>query len=92
MSRSIFNPLARVPKPGYPEAIARLKLETRALLALPDDVAVSVTELACRDPACPDLETVVAIISAGNKPRLARIHKTIPEVTTADLTAALQSL
>jgi hypothetical protein len=92
MTRSFLNPLARTPKSGYPEAISRLKAETRALLALPDYVAVSVTELACHDPACPGVETVVAVIGGGKRPRLARIHKAIPEVTTADLTLALHRL
>lgn len=82
------NPLSRKPKPGYPQAIAALKAETRRLLGLPDDVTVSVSELACREPGCPDIETVVGILMAGIAPRIAKIHKPIIEVTPADLAAA----
>ncbi|NDV89269.1 nitrate reductase [Aurantimonas aggregata] len=82
------NPLARKQKPGYPEAVAALKAETRRLLDLSDDVTVSVTELTCRDLGCPDIETVIGILVAGTAPRIAKIHKTVPEVTPADLAAA----
>ncbi|MEH6719432.1 MAG: nitrate reductase [Aurantimonas endophytica] len=82
------NPLARKQNPGYPQAVAALKAETRRLLGLPDDVTVSVTELACRDLGCPDIETVIGILVAGAGPRIGKVHKTIPEVTPADLAAA----
>ena len=84
-----FNPLARKPKPGYREAVDRIKAETRSCLELSDDVTVSVTELNCREPGCPDTETIIAILSAGRSPRVARIHKAIPEVEMAELAAAL---
>jgi hypothetical protein len=82
------NPFARKAKPGYPDAIANLKTQTRRLLQLDEDVAVSVAELVCRDPGCPDTETVVAILVAGTAPRIAKVHKPIPGVTVADLAAA----
>lgn len=87
MTGRLVNPLSREPKPGYPEAVARLKSQTRALLGLADEVVVAVTELACREPGCPDIETVVAVLKAGEKPWTARIHKPIPEVTGQDLAA-----
>jgi hypothetical protein len=51
-----------------------------------------VTELNCREPGCPDTETIIAILSAGQSPRIARIHKAIPEVEMAELAAALSAL
>jgi hypothetical protein len=87
-----FNPLARKPRPGYREAVDRIKAETRSCLELSDDVTVSVTELNCREPGCPDTETIIAILSAGQNPRIARIHKAIPEVEMAELAAALSAL
>lgn len=83
------NPFSRKPRPGYPQAVAALKTETRRLLDLGDEVAVSVAELTCRDEGCPDIETVIGILVAGSPPRIAKVHKPIPEVTTADLAAAL---
>lgn len=86
------NPLARKRRPGYSEAIDRIKATVRTVLDLPDDVVVSVTELACREPGCPDIETVVAILSAGRKPLTVRFHKSIPDITDGDLNAALGTL
>ena len=67
-----------------------LKLQTQKLLGLPDDVTISVTELSCREPGCPDVETVVAILREAEKPTIARIHKTIPDVTSDELKAAFE--
>ena len=78
----------RARKAGYPQAVQELKLQTQRLLDLPDDVAISVTELSCQEPGCPDVETVVAILREGQKPILARIHKSIPDITSDELKAA----
>lgn len=75
------------PLTGYPEAIARLKAETRRLLDLADEVSVSVTEVACREHGSHS-ETVIAVIAAGERPRTARIHKAVPKVTVEELAAA----
>ncbi len=70
MSWSFVNPLSRRPKAGYPDAVARLQTATRALFGLSDDVVVLVTEINCREAGCPDVETVVAVLRAGEKPYL----------------------
>jgi hypothetical protein len=88
MAQAFFNPLNRATKPGYPEAIARIKVETRDLLRLADDVVISVNEFACRDPHCPGMETVVAVLRAGQRPRTARIRKPIIDVTRDDMASA----
>lgn len=80
----------RAQKGGYPQAVQELKQQTRSLLGLTDDVTVSVSELTCRDPGCPDVETVVAVLREGQKPAIARIHKSILEVRLDDLKAALK--
>jgi hypothetical protein len=89
MTSSFANPFAQKSKVGYPEAVGRLKAQVRRLLNLTDDVSISVTELNCRDRDCPDIETVIAVLINGVKPRLARIHKALPEVTLKDLEQAL---
>jgi hypothetical protein len=88
MAQAFFNPLRRTTRPGYPEAIARMKVETREVLGLADDIVVSINELACRDPECPGIETVVAVLREGQRPRTARIRKPIIEVTSDDLAIA----
>lgn len=82
------NPLARRPRPGISETTRRLKQAARAALGVPDHVTVSVTELTCREDGCPDVETVVAVLAAGEPPRLARIHKPLLEATADDVAAA----
>lgn len=85
----IASPLGRrTQRAGYPQAIQALKLQTQALFGLSDDVTISVSELTCRDPGCPDVETVVAILRQGEKPVIARIHKSILDVTPDELMAA----
>ena len=79
----------RAQKSGYPQAVQELKQQTRRLLDLPDDATVSISELTCRDPGCPDVETVVAVLREGQKPAIARIHKSILEVRLDELKAAL---
>ncbi|WP_156433948.1 nitrate reductase [Bradyrhizobium retamae] len=78
----------RVQRTRYPQAVQELKLQTQKLLGLSNDVTVSVSELTCREPGCPDVETVVAILRDGEKPMIARIHKSIPDVTLDELKAA----
>jgi hypothetical protein len=79
----------RVQRTGYPQAVQELKLQTQKLLGLSDDVTISVSELTCRESGCPDVETVVAILRDGEKPKIARIHKSIPDVTLDELKEAL---
>jgi hypothetical protein len=92
MTGGFVNPLSRRPKAGHPDAMARLQTATRALLNLPDDVVVSVTELTCRELGCPDVETVVAVMRAGEKPCTAKFRKPLPAVTTDNLAAEFARL
>lgn len=51
-----------------------------------------VTELACDDPDCPDMETVIALLEEGRDPRTARIFLPASEVTEAHVYTALAHL
>jgi hypothetical protein len=86
------NPLSRKRSPGYPKAIDHIKATVRTVLDLPDEVVVSVTELTCREPGGLDIETGIAILTAGRKPLTVRFHTSIPDITDADLKAALGTL
>ncbi len=90
MTSSFKNPFARKPKAGYPKAVRRLKEQVRQHLNLTEEVAISVTELNCRDQDWPDIETVIAVLLSGQKPRLARVHKPFPGVTLKDLVEAFE--
>ena len=72
-------------------AIRALKVLAREMLAAVEDDVVVVNELACTEPGCPPLETVVALLRSGEKPRQIKVHKAAVEVTEADLRAALDA-
>lgn len=85
---SFVNPLSPARRSGYAQATRHLKNLTREILRLDEDSAVTVSELTCRDPGCPDLETVIAILKKGEPPRFARIHKPLLDVTAEDVRTA----
>ncbi len=82
---TFVNPFAPRRQTAYPEAIDRVKAEARRLLGLDGDDVVSVTEVSCSEPGCPDVETIVAVLRAGEPPRIGRVHKSIPQVEPADI-------
>lgn len=90
MSKTAFALGRRIQRTGYPEAVQQLKLQAQKLLGLSNGVTISVSELSCRETGCPDVETVVAILRQGEKPTIARVHKSIPDVTLQELQAAFE--
>ncbi len=65
---------------------------TRRLLDLEEDASVSVSEIACGDPACGGAETVVLVMRPGQKTQAAKVLMPVANVTEADLLAALKPL
>lgn len=49
--------------------MGRVKGWVRETLGLGDDDTVTVNEIACTDPACPGLETVILVMRASEKTR-----------------------
>jgi hypothetical protein len=71
-------------------AIRRLKVAARRLFEAVDDDAVVIHDLACTEPGCPPVETVVALLHAGSEPRQVKVHKLAAAVTEDDLRTAIQ--
>lgn len=72
------------------EVSRRIRAWLRELRRLPDAASISVQELRCAEPDCPDVETVVLI---GLGPRCTlqhKIRKPAVEVTREDLDAILE--
>jgi hypothetical protein len=90
MARTFANPLARRAKSGHRDAIERIEAETRKLLRLPDEASVSVYDLSCCGPACPDGETVIAVMCGQAKPRVARVQGPIADISATDLASAFE--
>jgi hypothetical protein len=68
----------------------RIKIWTREALSLSDDAAVTVSEINCRDPGCPGVETVILVMIPKLPTRMIRIACPLAEVRLADLKAALE--
>lgn len=66
----------------------RVKQGVRKVLAPGEDAVISVSELACGEDGCPDVETVIGIHEAGGPARRLRLHMPLAEVGLADIAAA----
>ena len=55
------------------------------------DVTLMVAELACSEPGCPPVETVVSVMDKGN-PQKAKIIKRMRDVTEEDVSYAMNQL
>ncbi|MCU0649205.1 MAG: hypothetical protein MUF00_14495 [Gemmatimonadaceae bacterium] len=74
--------------PADPVALARVRAWACAAAALDEDAPLFVTQLACAEPGCPPLETVIALVDGANS-RKVTVHRAVAEVTQADVERAL---
>ncbi len=74
------------------DAARDLSDKVRRLLELDDEATVSVTEIACGDPACGGAETVILVMRAGQRTQAAKLMKPPSTVTDAELLSALEPL
>jgi hypothetical protein len=72
------------------EAIERVKGWVRATLGASSDTALAVNEIACTDPACPGVETVILVMAPGQTTRAFKLPKNLDEVTEPDIRQALE--
>ena len=79
------SPFARRRSPDCAEASAAIKTWVRERFALKEGNSVTVSEIVCRDPACPGVETVILIMDAGAKTRMVRIARPMLAVTVTDI-------
>jgi hypothetical protein len=66
------------------EATARVKAWAAAALDPDEDRTIMVTELACSEPGCPPVETVIALLGPG-EPRRWKVHKPVADLTEDDV-------
>lgn len=81
----LFRRRERPPEPH----VERLKAVVRRVLSLDEAAAVTISEIACGDPACPGNETVVLVMRPGAKTRAYRVQAPLAEVEEEDVAAAL---
>ncbi len=73
-----------------PEDSARVKGWVRELLGLGDEVVVTVSEIACTDPACPGLETVILVLRPGEKAQAYKSPGSVVTQTRPQIEAAVK--
>ena len=83
-----MNLFESAPKPD-PAATRRLKDWTRELLALDEDVALTVNELRCADEDCPDVETIIGVLYGHGRQERWTVDAPAAEVTCGQLAAVL---
>ncbi|NGO14566.1 hypothetical protein G5C60_44990 [Streptomyces sp. HC44] len=81
-------PLGFTPATPSPR-LRELKEIVRTLLDLDEDTAVVIRQLACTEPGCPPLETVVAVLPMSGAARRWTLHRPAEQITEDDLRAAL---
>ena len=69
------------------EMAARLKRDLIAARGLGEADTLAVNEIACADPGCPDMETIVLVMRAGAPTRALRIRRTMDAVGAQDIAA-----
>lgn len=67
------------------EQADRIKTWTREALQLNDETTVMITELECREPGCPPIETVIAVLRGPGNTQQYKIHKTADEISLSDV-------
>ncbi len=72
-----------------PDTARELAEKARAILGLGEDSTVSISEIACGDPACGGAETVVLIMRPGRRTEAAKLLQPLASVTEEALRAAL---
>ncbi|WAC26816.1 MULTISPECIES: hypothetical protein [unclassified Ancylobacter] len=75
-----------------PDAARELAARARAMLGVGEDTTVSITEIACGDPACGGAETVVLVMRPGRRTEAAKLYCPLASVTDEALIEALQPL
>ena len=78
-----------LPKPDR-QAVDRVKELARSAIQPAPDTAFAVNEIACNDPGCPGLETVILVMEPGRKTRALKVPKPLDEVAEQDILAALK--
>jgi hypothetical protein len=85
------NPLIR--PAGLPDharaGVPALKAAVRDVLGLGDEHAIVIQELACAEPGCPPVETVIGVLAAGRPARRWTLHQPLSGLTAGAVRSAL---
>jgi hypothetical protein len=82
---------SRRPRPDA-EAVARLKAWVTDLMSLGEEDHIAIAELACHEPGCPDLETVVTVTLADRRRFVLRFPSSVAEITETQVQSLRSSV
>lgn len=83
------NLLTRRSSPGR---AGTLKAWVAQHLVLSEDDLVTVAELACYEPGCPPVETVVTVHGADGMRRIWHIHKPLADIDQSDIATVFMEI
>ncbi|MUL36928.1 hypothetical protein [Gloeocapsopsis dulcis] len=72
-----------------PTKVRQLKTWIYELLSLEPEIAVSISQLQCKEPGCPPVETAITILT--DPAQQYKIHKAIGDIGQADLLKLFQT-
>ena len=70
-------------------AIQKIKAQVYDLLKLDSEIGISVSQLQCKEPDCPPVETVITILS--HPAQQYKVHKALVDLEEKDLIALFQA-
>ncbi len=79
-------------KPQDRDGNGRVKGYVFEALGRNPDIALSVSEIICRDPGCPGTETIILVMAPGRKTAACKVQKPMAEVSEDDVRDALKAL
>ena len=65
------------------EEIKTLKNWIYQALAIPSDIPISISQLSCKEPGCPPVETVISVLKTPQE--VYKIHKKIADIEYEDI-------
>ncbi len=66
-----------------PEKVQDIKNWVYRILEVDSDISISINQLACKEPGCPPIETVIAVMSTPIKQY--KIHKAVNDIDEIDI-------
>jgi len=66
-----------------PEQVKQLKSWVYRILNIDSNTPISISQLACKEPGCPPIETVIAIMTQPVQQY--KVHKAVNEINAADI-------
>jgi len=70
-----------------PAKVQQLKSWIDKLLKLDQEITISISQLQCKEPGCPPIETVITVLSQPIQQF--KVHKAIAEIEQRDLVQVL---